>query len=575
MTNQYVDLKQVLANIQSHLDGGGAVGYAGVIGANGETPIPFASGPAQQEPGQTPIPYSTATKSQTASVSKFITGLAAVAILDANPNATHLDDLIWKHLPSDWQSKVGDAVKQITFRHLLSHTSGLPAEGAKDEPSLDFASIFTYLARLNPAPTGVGGSPTYAGHPAYSNFGFALMRILLPVVVTPNDPRWTGPEAPKELADEYVRLVNEYVFSKVGVTGVDTKVTSSGDLAITYVSKPWTTPGWDWMECIPALSLASGASGWFVSVDDMQPVLASLALGDSKILTPLQWDHMQGSGTGVPAYASGLGLGIDVLTDTTPPAYRWVEKNGGFGYGWMGHAGVLTSSVAFFGSKTMDTPISNAPLYGALFINSDIAYGTASRGGWFVCSACAALYDASVTDGVCPVAGSKGHTKWGEYALAQDNPDGPSESDWRVCTYCNGVVYAPGGATTTGACPDSDGDGPHTCAGGSPWVLPTALGDDAIADQGGWRRCADCAAVYSIDTAGVCGKPGGGAHTDSGPTYVLHEPIGADSVLLHAFRSAVMTRPIVPPGGGHPGGVGGHPGGTGATGGTTGVHRQM
>ncbi len=81
---------------------------------------------------------------QLASVTKQFTG-AAVALAAQNHKKTFsLDDKMIKHLPPRYKTQVPEAWSDITVRHLLHHTSGLPnrfesAAGADPDPS-DFSS---------------------------------------------------------------------------------------------------------------------------------------------------------------------------------------------------------------------------------------------------------------------------------------------------------------------------------------------------------------------------------------------------------------------------------------------------
>src|SRR5262249_52270710 len=137
---------------------------------------------------------------------------------------------------------------------------------------------------------------------------------------------------------------------------------------------PGTAPGVDWGD----ETLVAGSYGWWVSIDDIMPVLASLAAVDGAIVSQHQWDLMEGrvdAGMGL-----GVSLAIDALTSPNAPGYRWTEKTGGAF--WNGTP--VTTTACIFGStgglrpgsNTPFAPIANAPFYGALFINSDVAgYG--------------------------------------------------------------------------------------------------------------------------------------------------------------------------------------------------------
>ena len=100
------------------------VGYAGVIGtaAGFDT---FRGGNARTTAeGKVAVAFQTSTPAGIASVSKFLTALAAVQLLDG-VSGLNLDSPMYTALPADW--KIQDPqVKGITFRELLTHRSGLP-----------------------------------------------------------------------------------------------------------------------------------------------------------------------------------------------------------------------------------------------------------------------------------------------------------------------------------------------------------------------------------------------------------------------------------------------------------------
>jgi CubicO group peptidase (beta-lactamase class C family) len=181
-----VNVSKFVSFVKTRLDNL-VVGYAGVIGGAQITAQKFSSGLARTSANGTPVNFETSTPSGVGSVSKFITAIAAVQLLDRPDagnvegwnelNAT-LDTPMYLALPPYW--KLRTDIQKITFRHLLTHTSGLAAEGAKGEPGDDYFSLKTYLS-----PTPAPGTPPLGtlGSYAYSNVGFCLFRLLLPNIV--------------------------------------------------------------------------------------------------------------------------------------------------------------------------------------------------------------------------------------------------------------------------------------------------------------------------------------------------------------------------------------------------------
>ena len=253
---------------------------------------------------------------------------------------------------------------------------------------------------LGPAP-----HPSPPRYPfTYSNLGFALFRILLPILHSMEAPPGSNPwkdnpnlqpdERAQLFADEYQAIIVANVFGRVNVTGPCTGTPGGDSYAFGYTF-PGTSPGTD--QSREKQQLQAGPGAWFVSIDQITPVLESLSNIDGKILTADQWNHMQN--IDVPAGYENLsnGLGIDELTDsgTGGTGYRWVEKNGGYDN--------QMASIAFFGSMIPD-PNAQGPLYAALFNNSDIWGGPGLVTGWYQCTQCDTLFSPS-NGGVCPATG--------------------------------------------------------------------------------------------------------------------------------------------------------------------------
>ena len=81
---------------------------------------------------------------QLASVTKQFTGAAIALAAQKHKKTFSLDDEMIKHLPPRYRAQAPDAWSDITVRHLLHHTSGLPnrfesSSGADPDPS-DFSS---------------------------------------------------------------------------------------------------------------------------------------------------------------------------------------------------------------------------------------------------------------------------------------------------------------------------------------------------------------------------------------------------------------------------------------------------
>ena len=100
-----------------------------------------------------------------ASCSKLITAIAMTKLL--NDKHMSYDTPIIAFLPSYWAK--GANIDKITFRHLMTHTSGL---GINDRSDSDFKFM----------QAGIAAGATRIGSYLYQNMNFGLCRILLSTV---------------------------------------------------------------------------------------------------------------------------------------------------------------------------------------------------------------------------------------------------------------------------------------------------------------------------------------------------------------------------------------------------------
>jgi hypothetical protein len=373
---QCVKVCQISKNIHAELDGH-AVGYTFFVG---QYPKFNAFGQSRTSADGLARDFTPTTKVTVASVSKIVTAIGAIRILDKNH--VDLDASIGKYLPSDWV--VSDYVKNITFAQLLSQRSGIMDYGnvANDYETLKnfyaqgvSSSTTTICDPRNPDKSfmtvalGKGINPNNPNPDksqplpfCYSNFNFSILRILLPKVAgLPEDPNLST--RPQTLADQYVKLIQQNEFDLVGQKDVTCKAPSQNPAASTYAfgyTYPGTKTGHNW----PDNSLGCGAAGWYLSVEDISKVLLSISSKDGKIFSTSpandQFDIMR-----------QRGLGLDVTGNTE------MEKNGAWGNCDDNgkNCGSVTTSVAIFG------PVTGPRVVGVLFINSDISGGPSSGGG--------------------------------------------------------------------------------------------------------------------------------------------------------------------------------------------------
>ncbi|WP_276482624.1 serine hydrolase [Paraflavitalea pollutisoli] len=138
------------------------VGYNFVINHNGQWKDSAARGFARMSQDGA-IPHSIYKEMNIASVTKWLTAVGAVKLLDYK--GIKLTDSIYKWLPKSW--KLGNKAKTITFHELLTHKAGLTTDDIRY--GTDYNSLKTCIA---------AGVVNEAKGYNYSNVNFALFRIM-------------------------------------------------------------------------------------------------------------------------------------------------------------------------------------------------------------------------------------------------------------------------------------------------------------------------------------------------------------------------------------------------------------
>ncbi|MFQ5526973.1 MAG: serine hydrolase domain-containing protein [Thermoanaerobaculia bacterium] len=348
---QCVRLCDIEKSIRSQLDGK-SVGYSFVIGAN--SPKFGGGGKARTAAEGTAVDFTETTLITVASVAKWITAIGAMRII-RQADGLAIADAIGPFLPDEWN--VGNYFSNVTFQQLLGQQSGIMDYG---NVTLDYAKLQSFFEQpvdntwdAGCTGSGVKNPPNAVDPPppmqrCYSNYNFAIFRILLPRVAgLPVDTN--ALTRPVTLANQYELLIRQNVFERVGQTGTGCRPRGAGPHAFAY-KFPGDELGFDWGD----VRLECGGAGWYVSAEDMAKVLFSLKEKDGRILvetaTESQFDQMLNFGLGVDNWAPN----------------NFLEKNGA----WGRNGRLITTSAAIFG------PVSGPRLVAVLFVNSDIT-GTA------------------------------------------------------------------------------------------------------------------------------------------------------------------------------------------------------
>ena len=275
------------------------------------------------------------TRMHVASVSKFLTSVAMLKVLDAK--GISYDTPVAGYLHSYWSK--GTNVDDITFRHLFKHQSGFNFNGYES----DYSTMKSKVA------AGVAGVGMYA----YENMNFGLMRILIPIIngdvssrarfmrdAEMNDKAWDA-----TTLHYFQAYMQENVFSPAGVSNVQFKPVSGIPHALAYRADD-SGDGWNSGD----ISAHAGGAAFHLSVNELLNVL----------------NHVRRKNTIIPASKAQYMLdnlfGLDQEFST--PAGKIYNKNGMWRTSCLTDTNCKTEqTVAYFLPNNMEV---------AVFVNSPI-----------------------------------------------------------------------------------------------------------------------------------------------------------------------------------------------------------
>lgn len=244
-----------------------SVGYAYAIGLNGLLARQDKGGLARTA-ADSPLALQSPTKEMTtASVSKTITAVALLKLLE--DKGLSVDDSVAPYLPPDWAQGAG--VEDLSFRSLLTHTSGLgaPLGFQGGVPGNSFEDLQDAVA--------AGVAPeTYV----YRNANFALMRILIPYLWEVTPQTFPGQSLDLVTSAIYVYFVQSEVFEPMGVQA-DCRPTDATPTLLYPFPYDGIISGDQENDWTPIC----GAGGWFLSANELGAFLAYLRFDDA-VLSP-------------------------------------------------------------------------------------------------------------------------------------------------------------------------------------------------------------------------------------------------------------------------------------------------
>jgi CubicO group peptidase (beta-lactamase class C family) len=244
----------------------------------------------------------------------------------------HRDASIVDWLPDYWSK--GPSVNLITFRQLMTHTSGL-AFG-------DTSSRFDYEFMKFQIEAGT----THLGQCSYQNMNYGLCRILTSTIDGTIAPGWANDASEFELdmawdavtISAYQAYVQTNVFAPSGVTGATLDHESADALAYNF---PVSGNGWNSQD----QSTMAGGSGWHMTLDQLLAVMSTF----------------RRSGTIMSAAAAQTVLDDGFGLNWTTALGTYYAKVGG----WHDGSGHMEQGIAFFLPQDVEL---------VLLVNSPLAF---------------------------------------------------------------------------------------------------------------------------------------------------------------------------------------------------------
>jgi CubicO group peptidase (beta-lactamase class C family) len=226
-----------------------SVGFSYVISLDGQWQRKGGIGMAQTSADRN-FGMTENTHMNIASISKFITTIAALRIIESDPQID-LDDAMGPYLPNDWNPT--NDVQNITFRQLMSHKSGLHINVNDGEDGQLYDNLKD-VVQNTPV-----GSKTYD----YVNINFAFFRILIPNMIGAGNLN-----NELDYAIAYENYIQSQILNAIGISGANLLQDDLDALLYSFPddNSSGADPG-DW-------TLISGAGGWYMSAFQLAHFIA-------------------------------------------------------------------------------------------------------------------------------------------------------------------------------------------------------------------------------------------------------------------------------------------------------------
>lgn len=268
------------------------------------------------------------TRMHIASVSKYISAVAMVKLLDAK--GISIDAKIINYLPAYWSK--GANIDKISFRHLMTHTSGFNTGTSKAD----------FLFMKQKVAAGVGG----VGNPHHENMNFGLLRILLAVINGNIPTNFTAGNLTDQTWDlvainSYQQYCQTNIFNPAGVANASFAPLANYKNALAYKFPHQNLDGFN----TGNLASYAGSDGWRISLEELLKVMDQVRRKNT-ILSSVRAQQL---------LDANLGINESIST----PAGKLYYKTG---Y-WGGGGGKVEQSVLYYLPEGMElVMLVNSPI---------------------------------------------------------------------------------------------------------------------------------------------------------------------------------------------------------------------
>ncbi len=295
------DKAKFINSVKSSFDGK-VKGYQVVLLNGGSVAAEYADGDARNKAdGQADMTFNT--PANIGSTAKFFAGIALLKLFttpQGNPNGVsldkQLDSKIYYYLPNVWKNDIHPSWKDVTFRELLQHKSGVRSFTKAEVDALTAKGLkknaYQYLLKeLKPANRGVR---------KYENFNFTVLTYLIPMFadqlmlqninkeiyekkVSPNDVY-----IQTRLGDAYEKYLRGELFTKI-TPNINPSCDAPNEypkqnkiFAPAYKSVSDLTKGFAYSERVTN-GACHAQGGWYISARELAAFVANFTASETLI----------------------------------------------------------------------------------------------------------------------------------------------------------------------------------------------------------------------------------------------------------------------------------------------------